>query len=189
METAIKSRVSKNKKGGRDYHASLKRAVNAYIKNPTSIKEILANFETIKKKPERDSAKAGFNSTIEFLAKNGGNFYQPEMKIFKHLSGFYTVRFQPNFGIVIDDKQISVHLWNTKMPITQRAVTAVLGLFVNQYSKNEYPAVYCLKTNKLFLANKTQAEQRLAIAFSERIDGLIQKYTDVEAESKEAKGL
>lgn len=183
METSIKLRASKEKKNARDYHASLRLAVNKYIKNPSLIDEIILDFENIKNKSERESAKKGFTATVKFLSLNGGNAYQPAERKFESSSGLFGVKFQPNFGIEKNGNRIAVHLWNTKSTITQRAIKAVLGLFLHTFDKNEQPAILCLQTNRLHIADRTQETQKLALQFSYRIDAIFEKYSDLEDSS------
>lgn len=182
METAIKSRIIKSNKEGRDFHASLRSSVKRYIINPLEKEQIQKEFEDIKSEPERASAKQGFKKATSFLERPGTDIYSPESKIFEHPSGRFAVKFQPNFGVQINGKRLAVHLWNTKSPaLTERGTKALLALFINQFDENEFPIILCLKTMRMFGAGVSSYDRTIAYAFAERVDALIEKYVEVEA--------
>ncbi|TPI13565.1 hypothetical protein FJW10_26290 [Mesorhizobium sp. B4-1-1] len=143
-------RRSTPKKGGYDFHNSLRR-LSQLLMSGESLENVLAAAMTIVQPPERQSAQLGLRRLATWRAQNPGAILDIAPVTVQSPEARFSVTFTPNFGLRIADSFVAIHVWNTVKPrLEERLVRAILSSFQPAYrataSSPDDIAVLCLRT-------------------------------------------
>ena len=109
--------------GGYDFHASVRRLVRRHLEDGVPIDELLASADRIKRVPERESAKAALRRLAKWREAHPGTLTYFDGATLAGPLDFIKIRFQPDFGIILGEQAVAVHLWNTKQPTLSKRMT------------------------------------------------------------------
>lgn len=109
--------------GGYDFHSSFRRLAGQLLHQGVPLDDLLKVADSIKREPERASAKAALQWLAQWRELNPETIVQFEAVEFPGPTSLVDIRFQPDFAIVIESQIVAVHLWNTKRPKLSHQMT------------------------------------------------------------------
>lgn len=171
-DTQLKNRLTPSD-SGYDFHRSMRQIAPKFAAGKLDAEAAVKALSSIKKTPERKSAAKATNNLIKWLGGReiiDGNLQEQKTT---SPSELFSVKFSPDFNVVIDGKLTAVHIWNTAKPeLNGREAVGTMGLFSELYQELDI-AVLCLQRKKLFkLGERTQSKELariLALDIEKRI--------------------
>lgn len=154
QKTVIRNRHRQIKSGGYDFHKSLRDNIRKLATGTSSIEEVLNSVSAIVKKPERESAKAGIKSFVEWINENPSAVSFCDPLTFTSPAGLFRITFQADFVVDINGRKTAVHVWNTKLKLSRNIVMAALTLVATKWNvtpsgPNDF-AVLSLRDGELY---------------------------------------
>ncbi len=154
QKTAVRDRHRPSKKGGYDFHKSLRNGIQQLARGTGSVEQVLGSVSAIVQKPERESATRGIENFSAWIKENPGAITFCDPFIFTSPGGLFRVAFQPDFVIDLSGRKTAVHVWNTKLKLSGNLVMASLTLVaknwrVYQDCPNDF-AVLSLRDDQLY---------------------------------------
>ena len=114
QRTLIRQRLAASRSEGYDFHRSLKLRAGRYLVDGVSLPDVLLTVEEIKRSAERQSAKTGLEQLGIWRDRNPGPMLSFEPASFESPAKNFKVQFLPNFGILLNEKKVAAHIWNTR---------------------------------------------------------------------------
>jgi hypothetical protein len=176
----IRQRLTATKKKGYDFHRSLKLLAQDYLVESVPLDKLLSKAETIKRIPERKSAKRGLQALGTWRALNPGSIFSFEPVLFESPGGYFKVQFLPNFGIQLDGKNVAVHIWNTaSTELDVRMTYAALSLFPSLYTAHEMCpndlAVLSLPKSQLYRLGEVEDHSEMGSRLIRRLENIFEE--------------
>lgn len=160
--------------GGYDFHAEMRRLAKKLMLIPNSKTEVIEKAKQINQKPERLSALKGLNNLSAWHHEQQGYVYAVKEDTYISQNEKFSVKFSPNFGYVLNNQKLAIHLWNTKTAkLNNRSVQAILSLFADKYSSGELPAILCLQSKQLYILDAAPDSLKLGKLFASNIEKMI----------------
>lgn len=179
--TELRNRLRGSAEGGYDYHRSLRGLSKKLILGGQDLASVSAEANSIKKLPERNSAKSGLLMLNNWKAMNVGAVFPADRVTIESPSGLYKVAYPPDFGADVRGVRTAVHIWNTMRPdLESRIVLAALAPFFDPMVEQGFDeiAVLSLQDGQLFrLGDPRRYLDHAAIVF-EHIEHLIEELND-----------
>jgi hypothetical protein len=164
--------------GGYDFHRSLRNISHRFIFGGEHLHDIDSLISDIVKLPERNSVREGIQKLSLWRSANPGEAFELPSVVVPSPSGVFKINYTPNFGISMDGKRVSVHIWNTRSPrLEKRFVYGALSLCKGAYSIQGGPddlAVLSLRDQMLYRLSDVGDFSALGIAVAAAIEDLMQ---------------
>ena len=120
---------------GYDFHRSFRRFARKLLVDQTPLADLLDAADEIRSANERSSLKAALEQLHEWRLSNPGPLLTFPPVTFPSPGGLFKIRFEPDFGLVVDGRVTAIHIWNTKRPpLVQRMVFAALSWLPEHYA-------------------------------------------------------
>lgn len=188
QKSAIRERYKPSKGNGYDFHRSLRLALQNLNSGSQTAPELVSALSSIKKVPERHSAKRGVIRYLKWRRLNPGTLSNCDSVIVESPASLFKVRFDADCVVKLDQKRVAIHVWNTKgTKLSRHLVLAALTLVQRNWPRNTDAAddfaVLSLQDMKLYrwsddpktyqgLANDLMAHlERLCLASIEERGG------------------
>lgn len=178
QKTAIRERYKPSKGNGYDFHRSLRLALQALNSGAQTPTNVLSSLSTIKKVPERHSAKRGVIRFLKWQKLNTGPITHCDSIIVESPSSLFKVRFDADLVVKLDDKRVAIHIWNTKgTKLSRNLVLAALTLVQRNWPREvdvaDDFAVLSLQDMKLYRwSDDPKSYQGLADSLMTHLDRL-----------------
>lgn len=155
QKTAIRERYKHSKGKGYDFHRSLRLALQNLNNGSHTAVELLSALSSIKKVPERHSAKRGIVRYLRWRRLNPGPVTNCDSVIVESPASLFKVRFDADCVVKLDEQRVAIHVWNTKgTKLSRNLVLAALTLVQRNWPKNSDTvddfAVLSLQDMKLY---------------------------------------
>ncbi|WP_156034892.1 hypothetical protein [Pseudorhizobium marinum] len=137
QKAAIRERYKPSKGNGYDFHRSLRLALQNLNSGTHIATELLSSLSSIKKIPERHSAKRGIIRYLRWRKLNPGPVTNCESVTVESPDSLFKVRFDADCVVKIDEQRVAIHIWNTKgTKLSRHLVLAALTLVQRNWPKN-----------------------------------------------------
>lgn len=134
---AIRERYKPSKGNGYDFHRSLRLALQNLNSGSHTAAEVLSALSSIKKVPERHSAKRGVIRYLKWRRLNPGALANCDSVIVESPDLLFKVRFDADCVVKLDEKRVAIHVWNTKgTKLSRHLVLAALTLMQRNWPRN-----------------------------------------------------
>jgi hypothetical protein len=154
QKSGVRKRHSPAKKGGYDFHKSLRAAVRRLSSEPKSEDEVLKYLKEIKRPAERASAVRGFIAFAKWRKGNAEPSGACEPIFITSPKGLYKIKFDADLLLDIGGRRTAVHVWNTKSKLDRNTVMALLSVLARSWpdlqSRPDDFAVLSLPDDKLY---------------------------------------
>ncbi len=176
QKTAIRNRL-KPSEGGYDFHGSVRRLCTDLALNGSDPLSAIESLKDIKKQSERDSARIGLSTFINWKNEQSGTFETTRNVTYESPKSLFKITFKPNLNFIYDNKITAIHIWNTSKPsLSDHLVKAILSVFPERYTENKPDdlAVLCLRSQRLIRLGAPNAKvQELGNLLVNKIDRTI----------------
>jgi hypothetical protein len=179
QRTEIRRRLNPPPGDGYDFHRRFRQLAHLYMIEGAPLSDMLASAAAITQLPERVSAVAALHRLALWRTKRDGQVLTFPPIVFESPSHLFKVRFEPDFGMLVQDKPTAIHLWNTKsVKLSPAATYASLALAAQAYQGQEFGPddVGVLSMHEppsLYRLSQVPARSALSTSAIEHIEGLI----------------
>lgn len=178
QKTAVRERYKTSKGNGYDFHRSLRLALQNLNSGSHTAAELLSVLSSIKKVPERHSAKRGVIRYLKWRRLNPGALTNCDSVIIESPDSLFKVRFDADCVVKLDEKRVAIHVWNTKgTKLSRHLVLAALTLVQRNWPRDidaaDDFAVLSLQDMKLYRwSDDPKTSQGLADKLMAHLDRL-----------------
>ncbi|WP_292055687.1 MULTISPECIES: hypothetical protein [unclassified Martelella] len=150
----IKERYREDSSGGYDFHRSFRNRVQSLADGTLDENAITDSVNSIRKTAERRSTLDGLKAFVAWKRRLGLILLPGKPILYSPKELSFSLEFKPDFITLIDGELHSVHLWNTKTPLTSTITMSTLKV-VSDHVRGDanYPkhlAVYALKQDRIY---------------------------------------
>ncbi len=120
---------------GYDFHRSLRRFARRLLIERVPLADLIEEADGIKNLSERSSLKAALQKLDAWRSLHSGPLLAFSAGSFPSPGKLFNIRFEPDFGLVIDGRATAIHIWNTKRPpLVRRGVLGALSWLPEHYA-------------------------------------------------------